>query len=60
MPQAFINDKSAFVLGAVRQHAITWANVDPDLCRYMASLGHNKLNSIISFANVVDECVVIF
>ena len=21
--------------------AITWANVDPDLCRHMASLGHN-------------------
>ena len=29
-------------LGAVRQQAITWANVDPDLCRRMASLGHNK------------------
>ena len=28
-------------LGAVRQQAITWANVDPDLCRHMASLGHN-------------------
>ena len=26
----------------LRQQAITWANVDPDLCRYMASLGHNK------------------
>ena len=30
-------------LGAVRQQAITWANVDPDLCRHMASLGHNEL-----------------
>ena len=30
-------------LGAVRQQAITWANVDPDLCRQMASLGHNEL-----------------
>ena len=30
-------------LGAVRQQAITWANVDLDLCRHMASLGHNEL-----------------
>ena len=28
---------------AVRQQAITWENIGPDLCRYMASLGHNKL-----------------
>ena len=26
-----------------RQQAITWANVDPDLCRHMASLGPNEL-----------------
>ena len=32
-------------LGANRQQAITWANVDPDLCRQMASLGLNELNS---------------
>ena len=40
------DDKSTLVqewLGAVRQQAITWANVDPDLCRHMASLGHNEL-----------------
>ena len=30
-------------LGAVRQQAITWVNVDPDLCRHMVSLGHNEL-----------------
>ena len=30
-------------LGAVRQQTITWANVRPDLCRHMASLGHNEL-----------------
>ena len=30
-------------LGAVRQQAITWANVDPDLCRHMTSLGPNEL-----------------
>ena len=33
-------------LGAVRQQAITWANVDPYLCRHMASLGHNELINI--------------
>ena len=26
-----------------QQEAITWTNVDPDLCRHMASLGHNEL-----------------
>ena len=30
-------------LGAHRQQAITRVNVDPDLCRYMASLSHTKL-----------------
>ena len=25
------------------QQAITWVNVDPDLCCHMASLGHNVL-----------------
>ena len=30
-------------LGAIRQQAITWANVDPDLCRHVVSLGHNEL-----------------
>ena len=33
-------------LGAVRQQAITWTNVDPDLSRHMASLGHNELKAI--------------
>ena len=30
-------------LGAVRQQAITWANVDLVPCRHMASPGHNEL-----------------
>ena len=29
--------------GAVRQQAITWANVDPDLCHHKASLGLSEL-----------------
>ena len=28
---------------AFRQQAITWTNVDPDLCCQMASLGLNEL-----------------
>ena len=32
-------------LGTVRQQAITWDNVDLDLCRYIASLGHNELKA---------------
>ena len=32
-------------LGAIRQQAITWANVDPKLWRHMASVGHNELTS---------------
>ena len=27
----------------IRQQAITWANVDPDVCRQMVSLGLNEL-----------------
>ena len=34
-------------LGAVRQQAITWANVDPNLCRHMASLGPDELITIL-------------
>ena len=30
---------------AIRQQAITWANVDLDLCLNMASLGHNELTN---------------
>ena len=32
-------------LGAVRQQAITWANVDPDLCRHMVLLGQDELRN---------------
>ena len=34
-------------LGAVRQQAITWANIDLDPCRHMTSLGHNELTLIL-------------
>ena len=35
-------------LGAERQHAITWANVDPDPCCHMSSQGHNEFMFFIS------------
>ena len=42
-------------LGDVRawchQQATTWTNIDPDLCCYMASLGHNELTLHI-FSNM--------
>ena len=50
MPLDFTNDKSTLVqvmAGAVRQQSITWANVDPDLCRHMVSLGQNELMVIL-------------
>ena len=43
----FTDDQSTLVQQvniAWRHQAITWANVDPDLCCHMVSLGHNELN----------------
>ena len=45
----FIDDQSALVqiMAWCRQAtSITWANVDPDLCRHMVSLGHNELRYV--------------
>ena len=42
-------------LGAVRQQAITLANVDPDLCPHMASLGLNELNTSQGSADHLDK-----
>ena len=33
--------------GAIRQQDITWANVDPDLCRKMTSLGLDELTAFL-------------
>ena len=49
MPQKAFGDKSTLVqimVGARRQQAIIWANVDPDLCPYMTSLGYNELSNV--------------
>ena len=48
MPLDLAGDKSTLVqvmVVAVRQQAIIWANVDPDLCRQMSSLGLNELTN---------------
>ena len=48
MPQDLTIEKSTLVqvmLGTLRQQAITWANVDPNLCCHMASLGNNELKA---------------
>ena len=39
----------------VRQQAITWVNIDPDPCRYMASPGHNVLRNFIHKIPVNDD-----
>ena len=50
MPLDITDDKSTLVQVMAWCHqAITWANVDPDLCRKMASLGLNELN--VQFSN---------
>ena len=54
MPQDLTDDKSTLVLvmtniSPIRQWAITWANVDPDLCCHTASQGHNELKGNSSF-----------
>ena len=46
MPLNSTDDKSTMVqvMAWCRQaQAIAWANVDPDLCRHMVSLGPNEL-----------------
>ena len=47
MPQNLTNEKFTLAqgIGAVRQQAITWIDVDPELCCHMVSLGCNELSS---------------
>ena len=37
-----VADESTLVQVMARQQSITCSNVDPDLCRHVASLGHNE------------------
>ena len=43
MHQTPINGKSRLWLGAIRQQAVTWVNIDQDLYHHMLSLSHNEL-----------------
>ena len=48
MPQNLTNERTTQVrqwLGTIRQQAITWSNVDPDICLHMAWLGQNRLKN---------------
>ena len=47
-------------LCSIRQQTITWSNVDPDLCRRMASLRDNELTLpwIIFFLEATFECSI--
>ena len=53
-----------------KSQGITWANVHPDLCRHMVSLGHNELNELQYYtfkkllphlprANQVSQCLTL-
>ena len=48
MSVEFTDDKSTLVqvMACRRQQAITWAMIDPDLCRPMVSLDHNYLINV--------------
>ena len=44
-----LDDMSTLILhwlGAGRQQTITWANVNPDFCSHMVSLGHSELKPL--------------
>ena len=50
MPWNLISDKSMLIqvlvwFHRITQQAITWDNVEPDLCHHIVSLGHNGLTS---------------
>ena len=44
------------VIGAFRQQANTWANVDPDLCRHISSRGHSELIIYALFNQKSEDC----
>ena len=41
-------------LSAVRQQAIIWTSIDPDLSRHMALLGHNELKPM---SELIGQCL---
>ena len=65
MSLGLTDDKSALVqvmAWSVRERAIIWTNVDPDIYRLVTSLGHNELikpQQCITYAYVVGYTVII-
>ena len=49
MPLDLTQGKSTLVQVKALHQAITWANVDPDICHHMTSLGHNGVIQDISY-----------
>ena len=56
IPMIINQHRFRICLGATRQQAITWANVDPDLYCYIVSLGHQELTR--SVAPVHHEVII--
>ena len=60
MPQGLIDHADDQLVNissdAVRQQAITWANVDPDPCHHIAPLGHYELIWIINCRIQTEQC----
>ena len=46
-------------LGAVRQQAITWANIDPSLYRHMESLRHGELTLLTYLLKKIEKCSLV-
>ena len=60
MPQNITHEKSTYVQTMAWCRQATWANINPDLCCYMVSLGHNELMRLCSrFSNRTFHLVVI-
>ena len=62
MPQNPIDEKLALVqvMAWCRHQAITWANVDPDLCCHMALPGYNELtvDDLLAYGGLNDSHVL--
>ena len=58
MPQNLTNELVWVMTLCHRVISITWASVDPALCRHMASLGQNELSNTLGFIFRVIVCSI--